>query len=101
MLPVVESWDVFDPASVDEAAMRSGVEALCRQLGVDTSALSRFSVGSRPVYAAGDLVLKLYPQADGAAWSVEASVLSAVDGALRWRRRGCTRPETGTAGVTC
>jgi hypothetical protein len=40
------------------------------------------SAGTRPVYAAGELALKLYPQADGNASSVEASVLSAIDGAL-------------------
>lgn len=82
MLPVVESWDGFDPSRVDETAMRAGVDALCRHLGVDTRTLRRFLAGSRPVYAAGELVLKLYPQADGNASSVEASVLSAVDGAL-------------------
>lgn len=82
MLPVVESWDALDPSSVDETAIRPGVDALCRQLGLDTRALSRFPAGSRPVYAAGGLVLKLYPQADGHASSVEASVLSAIDGTL-------------------
>lgn len=82
MLPVVESWDGFDPSRTDETAMRPGADALCRHLGVDTRALSRFPAGSRPVYAAGELVLKLYPQADGNASAVEAGVLSAVDGAL-------------------
>lgn len=82
MLPVVESWDGLDPSRVAETAMRPGVDALCRHLGVDTRTLSRLPAGSRPVYAAGGLVLKLYPQADGNASSVEASVLSAVDGAL-------------------
>lgn len=62
--------------------MRPGADALCRHLGVDAQALSRLPAGSRPVYAAGDLVLKLYPQADGNAGPVEAGVLSAVDGAL-------------------
>jgi len=63
--------------------VRPGMDALCRHLGMDMRALRRFAVGSRPVYAIGELVLKLYPQADGNASSVEASVLSAVDdGAL-------------------
>jgi hygromycin-B 7''-O-kinase len=79
---VVESWDGFDPSRVDETAMRPGVDALCRHVGVDARALRRFPAGSRPVYAAGDLALKLYPQADGNASAVEASVLSAVEGAL-------------------
>jgi hygromycin-B 7''-O-kinase len=82
VLPVVESWDGLDPSRVAETAMRPGVDALCRHLGVDTRALSRLPAGSRPVYAAGGLALKLYPQADGNASAVESSVLSAVDGAL-------------------
>jgi hygromycin-B 7''-O-kinase len=82
MLPAVESWEGFEPSSLDEAAVRPGVDALCCHLGIGIDALGRFTAGSRPVYAAGELVLKLYPPADGNAWSVEAGVLSAVDGAL-------------------
>jgi hygromycin-B 7''-O-kinase len=78
----MSSWDDFDPACIDETAVRPGVDALCRHLGVDTQTLSRFPAGSRPVYAAGDLVLKLYPQADAGTHQVEAAVLGAVDGAL-------------------
>jgi hygromycin-B 7''-O-kinase len=62
--------------------VRPGVDALCRHLGIGPRVLSRFTAGSRPVYAAGELVLKLYPQADGDSWSVEAGVLAAVEGAL-------------------
>ena len=54
----------------------------CAGTSAWTHALRRFPAGSRPVYAAGDLALKLYPQADGNASAVEASVLSAVEGAL-------------------
>jgi len=82
VLPVVGSWEAFRPSSLDEAAVRPGVDTLCRHLGVDAAALRRFPAGSRPVYCAGELVLKLYPQADGNASAVEASVLSAIDGAL-------------------
>jgi hygromycin-B 7''-O-kinase len=82
VLPVVESWDGLDSSRIGEAAMRPGVEALCRHLGVDTRALSRLPAGSRPVYAAGGFVLKLYPQADGNASAVEAGGLSAAGGAL-------------------
>ena len=49
---------------------------------MDARVLSRFPAGSRPVYAAGEVVLKLYPQADGNASALEAGVLSAVGGAL-------------------
>jgi hypothetical protein len=43
------------------AVLPPGVERLCRLLGVDASGLTRYEAGSRPVYAAGDLVLKLFP----------------------------------------
>ncbi len=79
---MVDSWDGLDPSRIGETAMRPGVAGLCRHLGVDSRALSRFAAGSRPVYAAGELVLKLYPRANGNASWVEAGVLSAVDGAL-------------------
>jgi len=82
MLPAVHDWDAYGAVRGDEAALRPGVEALCRQLGVDTGALGRFAAGSRPVYAAGDLVLKLYPQVDTGACAIETAVLSAVEAAL-------------------
>jgi hygromycin-B 7''-O-kinase len=78
MLPEVETWD----AMPGEAALRPGVERLCGELGVDPAGLVRYGSGSRPVYAAGDLVLKLFPPLDGDAYRVEASVLAAVSGAL-------------------
>jgi hygromycin-B 7''-O-kinase len=78
MLPEVETWD----AMPDEATLRPGVARLCGELGLDPAGLVRFAQGSRPVYAAGDLVLKLYPPLDGDAYRVEASVLAAVSGAL-------------------
>jgi hygromycin-B 7''-O-kinase len=71
--------DAFTAICRDEAALRPGVERLGRDLGVDVSRLT----GSRPVYAAGDLVLKLFPPV--AAWPgyrVEAEVLAAVRGKL-------------------
>ena len=52
------------------------------RLGVDLAGLTRFAVGSRPVYAAGDVVLKLFPSADLAGCRVEAGVLSAIQGRL-------------------
>jgi hygromycin-B 7''-O-kinase len=82
MLPVVDNWETFDRDIVNETVIRPSVEALCRELGTDTSALTRYEAGSRPVYAIADQVLKLYPQADANAWPVEGAVLKAVDGAL-------------------
>jgi hypothetical protein len=58
MLPEVETWD----AMPGEAALRPGVERLCGELGVAPAGLVRYVSGSRPVYAAGDLVLKLFPR---------------------------------------
>jgi hygromycin-B 7''-O-kinase len=78
MLPEVETWD----AMPGEAALRPGVERLCGELGVAPAGLVRYVSGSRPVYAAGDLVLKRFPPLDGDAYRVEASVLAAVSGAL-------------------
>jgi hygromycin-B 7''-O-kinase len=78
MLPVVKSWD----AMPDKAVLRADAARLSGELGMDVARLTRFEAGSRPVYAAGDLVLKLFPQADGVAYAVEAGVLGAVQGKL-------------------
>jgi hypothetical protein len=78
VLPAADTWDAL-PA---EAVLRPGVVRLCGALGVDPAGLVRFAAGSRPVYAAGDLVLKLYPPLDAGAHRVEAGVLAAVSGAL-------------------
>jgi hypothetical protein len=69
MLPVVKSWDSMP----GEAVLRADAARLGGELGMDVASLTRFEEGSRPVYASGDLVLKLFPQADGAAYRVEAS----------------------------
>jgi len=78
VLPAADTWDAL-PA---EAVLRPGVVRLCGALGVDPAGLVRFAAGSRPVCAAGDLVLKLYPPLDAGAHRVEAGVLAAVSGAL-------------------
>ena len=78
-LPPVATEDAFTAIGQDEAALRPGVERLCRGLGVDVSGLVRYAAGSRPVYAAGDLVLKLFPPvATWPGYQVEATVLTAV-----------------------
>ncbi len=65
-LPPVTTEDAAITVGRDEAALRPGIERLCHLLNLDASSLGRFGSGSRPVYAAGDLVLKLYPPV--AAW---------------------------------
>jgi len=82
VLPLADTWEVFRAVCKDEAALRPGVDQLCRLLGVNAVGLSRFAGGSRPVYAAGDLVLKLYPPVSIVRWAVEAGVLAAVEGRL-------------------
>jgi hygromycin-B 7''-O-kinase len=75
--------DAFTAICQDEAALRPGVERLCQRLGIDVSGLTRCAAGSRPVYAAGDLVLKLFPPvATWPGYRVEAEALTAVQGKL-------------------
>jgi hygromycin-B 7''-O-kinase len=79
VLPVADTHELFRAVCRDEAALRPGVEQLCRLLGVNALSLSRFATGTRPVYAAGDLVLKLYPPVSLARCRIEAGVLAAVE----------------------
>jgi hygromycin-B 7''-O-kinase len=82
VLPPAAGQDAFTTVCQDEAALRPGVQRLCQLLGVDTSELTRYPAGSRPVYASGDVVLKLFPPADLSGGRVEAGVLAAVAGRL-------------------
>lgn len=82
MLPVADTKEVSRAVCRDEAVLRPGVDQLCRLLGVNTVGLSRFAGGSLPVYAAGDLVLKLFPPVSLASCRVETGVLVAVEGRL-------------------
>jgi hygromycin-B 7''-O-kinase len=82
VLPAAGTREAFRAVCHDEAALRPGLEQLCRLLGVNAAGLSRFPAGSRPVYAAGDLVLKLFPPVSLAKCLVEASALAAVEGRL-------------------
>lgn len=75
--PVADTGEAFDRISGDEVALGPGVRALCASLGV-TGAASRFPTGSLPVYALGDLVLKLFPPVHIAELPVESGVLAAV-----------------------
>jgi hygromycin-B 7''-O-kinase len=82
MLPVADTKEVSRAVCKDEVVLRPGVNQLCRLLGVNTVGLSRFAAGSLPVYAAGDLVLKLFPPVSLASCRVETGVLAAVEGKL-------------------
>lgn len=82
VLPAADTREVARAVCKDEAALRPGVDQLCRLLGMNTGSLSRSARGSRPVYAAGDLALKLYPPMSLAKCRVETGVLAAVEGKL-------------------
>lgn len=78
-LPRVTTDKAFGTIGRNEAVLRPGLRRLCRQLDLDEAELTRYEAGSRPVYAVGDLVLKLFPPVVG--WpdhQIEASVLGAV-----------------------
>lgn len=82
-LPAVRTEEALAAVGRDEAVLRPGVERLVRLLGLNANDLSRYPAGSRPVYACGDLVLKLFPPVAG--WPdhrVEPQVLSALAGQL-------------------
>jgi hygromycin-B 7''-O-kinase len=79
--PGADDEEDFDAIVRDEGALGPGVRALCASLGV-TEAPSRHSGGSLPVYAIGDLVLKLFPPVHVEEMPVEAGVLAAVRGRL-------------------
>jgi hypothetical protein len=64
--------------------------------------LTRYPAGPRPVYAAGDLVLKLFPPVTG--WPgqrIEARVLAAVAGQLPVPTPRVHASGNTTGGVTC
>jgi hygromycin-B 7''-O-kinase len=83
VLPPAATEEAFAKVGRDEDALRPGVGRLCRTLGVDATGLTRYAAGSRPVYAVGDLVVKLFPPvADWPAYRIEAEVLAAVQGEL-------------------
>lgn len=79
--PDADDEEDFDAVVRDEEALGPGVRALCASLGV-TGVPSRYPGGSLPVYAIGDLVLKLFPPVHVEEMPVEAGVLAAVRGRL-------------------
>jgi hygromycin-B 7''-O-kinase len=82
-LPPAATEEAFAALGRDEAALRPGLERLAARLDLDPAGLTRYAAGSRPVYAVGDLVLKLFPPVAGwPAYCIEAEVLAAVQGRL-------------------
>lgn len=79
--PDADDEEDFDAVARDEEALGPGVRALCASLGV-TGAPARYAAGSLPVYAIGDLVLKLFPPVHVEELPVESGVLAAVQGRL-------------------
>ncbi len=82
-LPPAATEEALAAISRDEVVLRPGVEQLCTLLRINPDGLTRYPAGSRPVYAAGDLVLKLFPPVTG--WPdqrIEARVLAAAAGQL-------------------
>jgi hygromycin-B 7''-O-kinase len=83
VLPPAATEEAFIAVGRDEAALRPGLERLSTRLGLDPADLTRYPAGSRPVYASGDVVLKLFPPVAGwPDYRIEAEVLAAVQGAL-------------------
>jgi hygromycin-B 7''-O-kinase len=83
VLPSVATEEDLRAVGRDEAALRPGIERLAASLGVDAGGLTRYAAGSRPVYASGDLVLKLFPPVAGwPDYRIEAEVLAATAGRL-------------------
>ena len=79
VLPPASTDEAFAAIGRDESTLRPGLERLCRLLGVNADDLTRFPAGSRPVYAAGDLVLKLFPPVTTwPGYRIEAQMLAAV-----------------------
>src|SRR3954447_22907760 len=79
--PDADDEEDFDAVARDERALGPGVRALCAELGV-TGEPVRYAGGSLPVYAIGDLVLKLFPPVHAEELPVESGVLAAVQGRL-------------------
>jgi hygromycin-B 7''-O-kinase len=72
----------WPPVTTDEeyqaADLLPGVRRLCRSLGVNASNPVRYATGSLPVFALGDLVLKLFVPERAEDARIEAGVLEAV-----------------------
>jgi hygromycin-B 7''-O-kinase len=81
MWPEASDEEDYDFIARDEQELGPGVRALLATLGADGTP-ERYRGGSLPVYAVGDLVLKLFPPVYADELPVEAGVLRAVQGRL-------------------
>lgn len=81
-LPAAATEEDFRAVVGDESALRPGVDALCRSLGLDDGRMRRLPNGSVPVYADERLVLKLFPPVHAEEAPVESGALRAVAGRL-------------------
>ena len=79
---MADTAEACDAVCEDEEALRPGVDALLRELGVDPAAATRFATGALPVYGTDELVLKLFPQVHAEEYPVEAAVIEALHGRL-------------------
>lgn len=80
--PLADTEELYDAVAEDEQALRPGVEALCRHLGLDGD-VERFADGSLPVYSVGERhVLKLFPAVHLDEVATERDLLEAVHGRL-------------------
>jgi len=77
--PSVATADEFDRVIRDETAIAPGLARLSAELGLGALSQERFATGSRPVYAIGDAVLKLYAPFDRDAAARESAVLRVLD----------------------
>jgi len=81
MWPDASDEEDYDFIAHDEQELGPGVRALLADLGA-AGTPERYRGGSLPVYAVGDLVLKLFPPVYADELPVEAGVLRAVQGRL-------------------
>jgi hygromycin-B 7''-O-kinase len=81
MWPDASDEEDYDFIAKDEEALGPGVRSLLAHLGADASPV-RYPTGSLPVYAVGDMVLKLFPPVYLDEMGVEEGVLRAVHGRL-------------------
>src|ERR1700689_641012 len=82
-LPPAATEEALAAIRRDEAVLRPGGAQLATLMRMNPDELTRYPAGPRPVYAADDLVLKLFPPVAG--WPdqrIEARVLAAAAGQL-------------------
>jgi hygromycin-B 7''-O-kinase len=82
MLPAVRTDQEWKAVVGDEQVIRPAAEDLAGRLGLAGAGLRRYPEGSRPVYAAGGRVLKLYPTVSAPDSVTEARVLVYLHGRL-------------------